>query len=183
MRWSSPRIEGAWDGSIARYWLLVRMVYRWKETGQLRYADRLLQNPAAIDPSNGIPIVPDPSPSYGNNQDIPILVASGSFDGVQGIALYNVDLSYNAEVDTIRVYAKPSTDTTVLPNAAFLIATEESPPAPPRGWHPASIAGPYDGSNQYAMCIEVQYVGLTDPVLLRGSFSGINGSGTIVPLE
>ena len=182
MRWSSPRIEGGWDGSTAAYRVLVRTVYRWKENGELRYVDRVLQNTSAITPSKGIPIVPaqgDP----GDDQDTPTLYASGTFDGLQGVALYNIDLSYNDTVDWIRVYARPASDTTALPNAAFLIHTEDDPPAPPRGWHPTAISGPYNGSDQYVLCVEVQYASGGAPDVLRGTFSGIGGSGNPVLLE
>lgn len=177
-RWSSPWIEGRWDSTTVRYRVLVRTVFQ--SEGELLYADRTIDGMpiVASKVTKGVPeAVQGVSP--GDNEAT--AGCTGTFDGAQNLALYDLDVIYDAEVDRIEVYAKPADDQTSLPNPAFLVHIEQDPPL--RGWHPTGLAGPYNGSSAYAMLIQVHFVSGTPPYVdRRGKFEGIT-PGTPVLLE
>ena len=167
--WSSPWVEGRWDASTVRYRVLVRLVFR--SEGELLHHDRTI-DAAPLAVSTVTKAVPQPMPSVAPGNNTAASACTGTFNNAQNLALYDLDIIYDAAVDRIEVYAKPAGDPTPLPDAAYLVHVEEDPPA--RGWHPTSLAGSYDGSNDYAMLIRVYFASGTPAYAdLRGTYTGI----------
>jgi hypothetical protein len=192
-RWTTPWLEGAWEGATTDYRVLVRYVYTSTVGADVKayIADQLLKPAVQVPTSVMKPIIPEGSSGTGSTA--PVFNCCATFNASDNLALYDVNLSYSfgssTIVSSIEVYTAPVPGSTIptLPQDADWSYTVTSPS--PRGWCPTGLAGHYDGtSNKYIMLVRINLSGntsgITSPIDLRGYFDNITSDpGHAVLLE
>jgi hypothetical protein len=183
--WGVDGLETPWDGSD-QFTVLVRYMYDVTKNGTTtsRVADQL-GHYNWVRPTKIINIGQLKTGDAGST-----VAASGTFSATQGIAWYDVVVTYDSnQVSSIQAWAAPAG--TPLPDSHYRLLIPSTPPFPGVTNPPSTLTwsnrltGRYVlDSDQYDIRVQVNYSDGTPPAVFIGTFTGIKTSeGVAIPMD